>query len=160
MYSNPVLDSAIVFAGFPVLGLFCLIHARVRTRTIDVLEQRGSVTVASVIGIRFKPLFFRRLPSYGVVRFTYEYKGKSYTRRQAIEEFSAQMLSKDLSTHAHVLLLPEKPRCARLVYTDRIVYSDPTIDSEKRTGIACILIPFLYALSIGVVFLIVYIARS
>lgn len=160
MYFNPVLDSALVFAGFFVLGLFCLIHARVRARTVDVLEQRGRVTVASVIGIRFKPLFFRRFPPYGLVRFTYEYEGKSYTRRQAIEEFSAQMLSKDLSTHARVLLLPEKPRCARLVYTDKIVYSDPTIDSEKRNGIAFILIPLLYALAIGVVFLIVYVARS
>jgi hypothetical protein len=111
MYSDPGFIVSVGGAAFFILfGLFYLVAARRRARTIRVLEQRGRAIAVEVTSIRFKAL--KRLgSSYGRVSFIYEYEGKVYEHKQAIEELSAQDLLRH-STHPYVLVLPEKPRCA------------------------------------------------
>lgn len=154
MYSDPRFIIMIIGMGigvaflFILWGLFYLVAARLRARTIRVLEQRGRAIAAEVTNIRFKAL--NRLGrTYGLISFTYKYEGKVYQSKQAIEELSAQALLKH-AAHPGALVLPEKPRCAKLTYHERIVYDDPIIEGYMRFGILMILYPFI-ALGLGVV---------
>lgn len=174
MYSNPGFIAGVGVTTFCILfGLFHLVAARRRARTIRVLEQRGRAIAVEVTSIRFKALD-RLGNSYGQVSFIYEYEGKVYKRKQAIDELSAQEFLRR-SVHPSVLVLPEKPRCARLAYTrskndergplffddettnttipKNIVCDDPKIRMDTLVGIIFILYPFMVLALVVVWFL-------